>query len=67
MASIELKAPELPKEELSKLFDEEVEKFDREMAKLSPDRGGGPLSKIEKMLIKTYLIQKVTGRIDGAT
>lgn len=50
-------------EELGPIFDQEVEEFSKMMDGLPEARGGGTLSKIEKMLIKTYLVMKVTGKI----
>ena len=52
------------KEELSKLFDEEVERFSEYMATIGDWRSVGPLNKMEKTLIKTYLVQKFTGKVD---
>ena len=51
------------KEEVSALLDEEVEKFSVWMENLSDWRAKGALSKPEKALVKTYLVQKLTGKI----
>lgn len=51
------------KEEISALLDEEVERFSVWMENLSDWRAKGALSKPEKALVKTYLVQKLTGKI----
>jgi hypothetical protein len=53
------------KEELSTVFDQEVERFSQYMSNMGDWRSAGPLSKFERALIKTYLIQKFSGKIDG--
>jgi hypothetical protein len=55
------------KEELSKLFDEEIERFSQYMSKLGDWRAAGPLADFERTLIKTYLVQKHLGKIDHGT
>ena len=51
------------KEELLKLFDAEVARFDKFMESLPGLQGGG-LHDFEKVLLKTYLVQKHLGRLD---
>jgi predicted acetyltransferase len=51
------------KEEISALMDIEVEKFSEWMENLSDWRAKGALSKPEKALVKTYLVQKLQGKI----
>jgi hypothetical protein len=51
-----------PKEEILQLFDEEVEKFSSYMASLT-GVGGGPLGRGEKVLIKSYLVAKFSGKV----
>jgi hypothetical protein len=53
------------KEELSLLLDSEIEDFSRFMATIGDWRVAGPLTKMERALVKTYLVQKLTGKIDG--
>lgn len=47
---------EKSKEELSQLFDSEVEAFSNYMTTLGDIRANDPLTKAEKMLVKTFLI-----------
>lgn len=47
-----------PKEELLKMFTEEVEKFSLYMGTLPAGGGGGVLSSAEKALVKSYLVFK---------
>lgn len=54
------------KEELSTLFDQEVERFSAFMSTVGDWKSAGPLNQLEKHLIKTYLVQKFTGKVDGA-
>lgn len=56
-----------PKEELLALLDQEVEDFSKYMSTIGDWRSVGPLNHLERALIKTYLVQKVTGKIDGGT
>lgn len=52
-------------EEMLALFDKEVDDFSKWLAEKCPDvKARGPLSKPERALIKTYLVQKFTGKID---
>ena len=53
------------KEELSMLLDKELEDFSKYMSTIGDWRAVGPLTHAEKALVKTYLVQKVTGKIDG--
>ena len=52
------------KEELSILFDQEVDRFSRYMATMGDWKAAGPLLPLERVLIKTYLVQKYTGKLD---
>jgi hypothetical protein len=52
------------KEELSAILDREIEKFSQYMSTIGDWKAVGPLSAPERALIKTYLVQKVTGKID---
>ncbi len=56
---------EIPREKLSTLFDQEIEDFSKFMSTIGDWRSVGPLSSPERALIKTYLVQKLTGKIDG--
>jgi hypothetical protein len=51
------------KEELLGLVDSEVEKFSDFMAALEDWRARGALNSPEKALLRTYLIQKIQGRL----
>jgi hypothetical protein len=54
------------KEELLPILDLEVERFSKWLAERCPDpMARGPLSNPERALIKTYLVQKLAGRVDG--
>lgn len=53
------------KAELSALLDQELDDFSKYMATIGDWRVVGPLNLSEKALIKTYLVQKLTGKIDG--
>lgn len=53
------------KEELSTLLDREVEDFSKFMSTIGDWKSVGPLSPPERALIKTYLVQKLTGKIEG--
>lgn len=55
----------LPREEVEKILDREVERFSNFMANLGDWRGSGALSNPEKMLLKTYLIQKYRSRFEA--
>jgi len=52
------------KEQLLEVMDREVERFSQWMASLPDERARGALSNPERALIKTYLVQKFTGKID---
>lgn len=45
-------------------LDKEVERFSQWMATLADERARGALNNPEKALIKTYLVQKLSGKID---
>ena len=51
------------KDDLSLLLDLEIERFSNWMANLSDWRAAGALSRPEKALLKTYLVNKVTGKL----
>lgn len=53
------------KEQLLEVLDREVERFSNWMAALDDPRAKGALSNPERALIKTYLVQKLTGKIDS--
>jgi hypothetical protein len=53
------------KDEILKLLDQEVERFSTFMANLEDFRARGALNNPEKALIKTYLVQKLNGKLDG--
>lgn len=53
------------KEEVLTLLDAEVDRFSTWMAALPDTRARGALSNPERALLKTYLVQKLTGKIDG--
>jgi hypothetical protein len=55
------------KEEISRIFDEEVERFSRYMATIGDWRAVGVLNNGERMLIKTFLVQKFSGNVDNRT
>lgn len=55
-----------PKEEQSQILDQEVEAFSQWLAALPDSRASGALSNPERALIKTYLVQKLTGKLGGA-
>lgn len=58
---------EIPREKLLNLFDQEIDDFSKFMSTIGDWRAVGPLNSPERALIKTYLIQKLTGKIDGST
>jgi hypothetical protein len=53
-----------PQEEMSELLDKEVENFSAFMATIGDWKTVGPLNSAERALIKTYLVQKLTGKLD---
>ena len=53
------------KEQLSALLDQELEDFSKFMATLGDWKSAGALTPEERALVKTYLVQKVNGRLDG--
>lgn len=53
------------KEELLALLDREIDDFSNFMSTLGDWKSVGPLSPPERALIKTYLVHKVTGKLDG--
>lgn len=53
------------KEELLAVFDQEVERFSKFMETISDSRIQGGLLPPERVLLKTYLVHKFRGRIDG--
>jgi hypothetical protein len=52
------------KEALLAVVNEEVERFSTYMATLGDWKSAGPLNEMEKTLIRTYLVQKFTGKLD---
>lgn len=56
------KAPE----EVLKLFDEEIEKFSKYMTTIGDWRSVGALNAQERALLKSYLVHKHRGHVDGA-
>lgn len=52
------------KEALLPVLEAEVERFSKWMAELDDPRAKGALSNPERALIKTYLVQKLTGKLD---
>lgn len=53
------------REQLEPLLDAEVERFSAFMAALPDWKARGELRKDEKALIKSYLVARVTGKLDG--
>jgi hypothetical protein len=51
-------------EDVLKMFDEEVERFSKFMEGLSTNMGGALIPQ-EKVLLKTYLVHKHRGRLNG--
>lgn len=45
-------------------IDREVDRYSKWLAELKDSRASGPLSNAEKALVKTYLVQKLHGKID---
>lgn len=54
------------KDHLSKVLDQEIDHFNHFMATFPDFRAQGPLLPQEKFLLKTYLVHKINGKIDGA-
>lgn len=54
------------KEEISLLLDQEVENFSNYMANIGDWKSVGALSNAERALVKTYLVQKLTGKLEGS-
>jgi hypothetical protein len=52
------------KEEVSKILDEEVERFSTWLTKTTDFRAQGALCKPERALIKTYLLRKLLKELD---
>ncbi len=53
------------KEELLALFDKEIDDFSEFMSTIGDWKSVGALNPLERVLIKTYLVHKVNGKIDG--
>jgi hypothetical protein len=57
---------DLPDEQILKLLDLEVDCFEKFMTSDKVDwKARGPLLPQERALIKTYIVQKFRGRLDG--
>lgn len=54
------------KEEISLLLDQEIDTFSNFMANIGDWKSVGALSNAERALIKTYLVQKLTGKLEGS-
>lgn len=52
-------------DEVLAVFDQEVERFSAFMAGVGDWRAKGALNNPEKALLKTYLVQKHRGRLNG--
>lgn len=52
------------KEEVSTLLDKEIDQFSNFMSTIGDWKSVGPLTAPERALIKTYLVQKITGKFD---
>lgn len=53
------------KEKLSAIFEKEIDDFSKYMSTIGDWKSVGELSLSERALIKTYLVQKYTGKVDG--
>lgn len=53
------------REAQNEALDREVERFSHWMATLADERARGALNNPEKAIIKTYLVQKLGGKLDG--
>lgn len=51
-------------QEQSEALDREVERFSQWLVKLPDNKASGALNNPERALIKTYLVQKLTGKLD---
>jgi hypothetical protein len=69
MADIDLKLdPKFDgksKEEILSVFDQEVERFSKFMETIGDGRIQGGLLPPERVLLKTYLVHKFRGRLNG--
>lgn len=54
------------KDEQSVILDQEVELYSQWLAALPDSKAAGALNSSERALIKTYLVQKLTGKLGGA-
>jgi hypothetical protein len=54
----------LPKEELIKIFNTEIEKFSKWLEKAPAAMQQGALTKPERVLMLTYFMQKYAGNLD---
>lgn len=54
----------LPKEELIKIFNAEIEKFSKWLGKAPTEMQQGALTKPERILMLTYFMQKYAGNLD---
>jgi hypothetical protein len=52
------------KEEKLEVINREIERFSQFMSTVGDWKAVGPLNEMEKVIIRTYLIQKLNGRID---
>lgn len=53
------------REQLEPLIDAEVERFNRFMQQLPDWKSRGDLHKSEKALLKSYLVARLTGKLEG--
>lgn len=51
------------KAEVSAVIDQEIEDFSQYMASIGNPLESGPLHPAERMLLKTYLVAKYTGKV----
>ncbi len=66
MKEIQFSAPdELKRDDLLKLFEQELDEFSIFMAELGDARVSGPLMKSERAILKSYLVHKFRGRLNG--
>lgn len=52
------------KQEQSEALDREVDRYSMWLSNLVDPNSNGPLSNAERALLKTYLVQKLTGKLD---